>query len=101
MKIVLDIDLTNRRIFVEDELGNKDDLTDEGHDFWEVCPSHISSALDMFIDEHWGSYVALIQNPEYERLEKQYNELLRERTLLQLKIMDLEKNTVGQEKEDD
>jgi|GEM_PF-923054 len=45
--------------------------------------------------------VALIQNPEYERLEKQYNELLRERTLLQLKIMNLEKNTVYQEKEAD
>lgn len=45
--------------------------------------------------------VALIQNPEYERLEKQCNELLRERTILQLKIMNLEKNTVYQEKEAD
>jgi hypothetical protein len=39
--------------------------------------------------------------PEYERLEKQCNELLRERTILQLKIMNLEKNTVYQEKEAD
>ena len=101
MKIVLDIDLVNEQIFVEDEIGNKDDLTCVGHNFWDVCPNNISSALDLFIDEHWESYKALIENTEYKRLLKQYDELLHERAKLLVKIMELEKNTVDQEEEAD
>ena len=91
MKVTIDIDFVNERIFITDEIGNKEECTPIGHPFWGVCPSHIGLSLNDFLGSNWDSYKALVNNPEYLRLMNQYEKLLCERARLYAKLEDSEK----------
>ena len=89
MKVTVDIDFVNEEIFITDEIGNKEECTPIGHAFWGVCPSHIGLSLNDFLESNWDSYKALVNNPEYLRLAKQYEKLLIQKAKLLAKINDI------------